>query len=455
MHAQLGTEEEPWYTQFMAWFHDQGVYIKYSSLEQTFYQYNPSVGYYEPLVVEELKRYVTTWADLYWVDGKTTESVIAHAVTRLKIELLCKEPFDNAPTIENCKNGILQLDSLVLEPHSPDVWSKKQIPRSYAEPHPLAKLFVHRILDRVCSTPKNGQRIKHFLVKMVRKDHTEELFFIAYGIRGGGKSTMLGMAREMFGPSLTCSTPIHKLGKRFGLSEIWDKRVCVNPDLPVKRLAADTVASIKLLTGGDQGSDGRIEVECKGRDSFTVPIQCFLLYATNQLADFTEDVVGEIESIMRRAVMVHYTEPQKPDPDFKMLLTEPDFLDDLYWILLHEPNVSIKGDQEEFIEKNTQEWLRDANPLLRILDDFLQFVDDERKGVTCKKVLDKVIAAYDDEAIKAPANIQQEITFALRSMRIYRNDVARTRGKQVAKYLRCKWKNPDDEEELDTFMGGK
>src|SRR4030066_220977 len=101
---------------------------------------------------------------------------------------------------------------------------------------------------------------------------------MCYGPRGSGKSTLLQIFENLFGIDLVSKTPWNKIGQRFGMKECYDKRVNVCPDLEIKYVSSEAIAMLKNLTG----KDGYIEVEKKGIDSFSYPIQCFISFGSNQ-----------------------------------------------------------------------------------------------------------------------------------------------------------------------------
>ena len=454
--------EDQWYQRWCGWFHANYFIpadpdhspqskLRYYTPEKSWYMYQELTGAYRLLTPPQLKAIFFAWSDTVEGDHgkfKTTDAIVAHAFTRLQSYPTVEYTgaWDNDSNIENCLDGLLNLQTLTKSPHTPFYLSKKPIPRNYREPTIWAKQIVTAILTNLCSTPKHGDRLRKFWALMVHKDHTQELFLMSYGKRGSGKSTALNIPANLFGEDLTSATVFYKLGTRFGLKECYDKRVNVCPEMSVKSLKNAEVGMMKTLTGGESGADGFVEVEKKGLDSFKYPIQCFFLFGINQLPEFADEVSGEIESIMRRVCLIEYTDAQKPCPEYKSLMKDPDFLDDLYWILLHEPIEPIKvPDQEQFITANLDEWLTNCSPMLRMIKNCFKY--SEFDSIAVKNVLEKITEEYEAESLIPPHNLQQEITYALRGMKIYRDE---ERGLK-ASYHNIAYLNPSPKEQTNVM----
>lgn len=427
--AQQPTEDdEYWYLAFLDWFAQNyrdpvcGAFvICYHELEQEWYKYNVLKGVYESCKQDVIHQIINDWADHAGI--KTTNQLVSHAILRLRCKVMTSVEWDSDRTIEHVQNGLLNLVTLECKAHTPLYFSKHQIDRTFRPPAPGTEWAARTILKTITDLPRNGDRLRQFLLLILHRDYTQELFYIAYGKAGSGKSTGLQIASKLYGRNYTSATPLFKLGNRFGLKESHDKRINVNPDMACIKLKPEAIAIIKTLTGGEEGSDGRVEVEMKGKDSFTVQIQCFHMFGINQLPQFAEEVMGEIDSIMRRACLVDYTDVKIPIPcpAFKELVADPEFLDDLYWILLHMPVEKIKlPDDQTFKNTNRQEWSLNANPLAGILRELYQYA--KGKAIPCKTVIDETKEACENEGLLIGSQVQQQITFCLQDMRIFRDN---------------------------------
>lgn len=165
--------------------------------------------------------------------------------------------FDQYPNLLNCRNGILDLDTLELKPHNPDLLLSKRANFFY-DPSAESKLFL-RFLDEIMMGDKDKTRYIQTLVGYsLLGSATQEQFYLFYGsTTRNGKSTLLGIVQHLMG-DYACSINPESLAQ----AKEYNGR-SANGDIarlhgirflqcsePPKRMKLN-VELVKKMTGGD------------------------------------------------------------------------------------------------------------------------------------------------------------------------------------------------------------
>jgi len=389
-------------------------------------------GYYHKVPIQEIYLIFTKAMLTKGMDESTTK--MNYCIKKLEaITQFNGEWDDNSSLIDNCISGIVDLKTHELDTHHPSYMFRHQVPRKY---DPTISEEIPKLFDQVLKcipNEKHRANFVNFFLHVIHKNFNDEVFMMLYGVKGAGKSTLIQIFTEIYGPEMTSKTGLHKLGGRFGKTDMYDKRVNCEPDLPIKDLKPYTISELKKLTG----EDGYLEVEMKNRDPFKYLISCFLIFGINQLMGFDKDAEKEIDSVMRRAVLIQCPNVMPKDAKFKRKIRDPEFLDELYSWAVIKPHLPIyeAEEMEEWIRQNKEDWLLNSNPILRICKELYEYcatdevISDE--GVTIplvrslrvSEVVPEILENLDAEGHIIPqhTSVQSQITQALKTMKIYRN----------------------------------
>jgi len=173
----------------------------------------------------------------------------------------------DAPSLEsrpsgailNVLNGLLDLNSGGLLPHSPDYRSSLQIPVRY-DPSagcPATKKFLGEVLPSDCQ----GLYFQLIAWLMAMIDHIQKAVLLI-GEGSNGKSTLIAALTAFLGKQNVSGIPLHRLeADRFSTVRLLGKLANICADLPSAHLAGTSV--FKALTGGDD-----VLAERKFMDSF-------------------------------------------------------------------------------------------------------------------------------------------------------------------------------------------
>jgi len=383
-------------------------------------------GYYQEIPLQDIKKIYYECMDKAKIP--TSNQKCSHCIQRLEVFCLFDGNwFDSSKKLDNVLNGIVNLETRELIPHHPEMMFKYQIPRNFiVDIDPVIPPKFELALKCIKDETDRDNFLKFWLA-VIHKIHDYEIFLMCYGVKWGGKSSLLNIFQAMYGRQVVGKKPLVKISRRFGLSSIYDKRINIHADMPIVNFDPFTISLIKTLTG----EDGDIEVEIKGLTPFTFPINCFFAFGINQLMEFKKDAEKEIDSIMRRVVLVEFPTVQKINTVFKKELLDDDFLDELYsWFVVTKSNPLFYDDeQESWIQRNKQKWFMNSNPILKILlENYIYTATIEIEGsdpiidkIFCREVVKLVKDELELDGQHIPSNLKGMITHSFSSMNIYPN----------------------------------
>lgn len=218
------------------------------------------------------------------VQMKTVKEVVENL--KAETSYVHRSNLNSEEKIINFQNGILRVteDSLVLEQHTPDIYSTIQIPSNWtgeAKPTPIFDDYIKTLTNDnrevqqllmefmgVCISNVKGWRMK------------KSLFLVGEG--DSGKSLLKSLAERLLGLDNFISTDLKDIESRFGTSAVYGKRLAGSSDMSF--LSVDELKAFKRLTGGDS-----VFTEYKGKQGFQQTYNGVLWFCMNQLPRFGGD----------------------------------------------------------------------------------------------------------------------------------------------------------------------
>lgn len=176
--------------------------------------------------------------------------------------------YDSAPDLwerppldrVNVANGILDLASAALVPHTPEFLSPVQCPIAHdPEARPtLMTRFLHQVL------PGDGARLVLKLSGwLLVPDTSMQVAALFVGDGANGKSVLLAAMEALVGPENVSHHSLHVLShNRFATADLYGKLANIAADIP--GVALEDTSVFKAMTGGD-----RLQAERKFRPSFS------------------------------------------------------------------------------------------------------------------------------------------------------------------------------------------
>ena len=287
---------------------------RFATRDQSLYMYDQEFGRYAP-GEGLLRRCLTTSLLERW--------------TSAKADMAVKWATDNAPEIWdtppldrlNVLNGILDVASGKLEPHSPDFLFPIQINAAW---NPGAECpAIDRFIQQVF--PDDAGELFYQLAGLYAlPDTRQQKAVMLLGSGSNGKSVTLALLRQFLGSQNVSSLPLHELAEnRFAAAELQCKLLNLSSDLPDRTLR-DTTLFKQIV-------DGRLST-INARRRYGKPFQfrpfVRLIFSANRVPDSADTSYG----YLRRWLVVPFDaelDDDERDPFLIEKLTTPEELSGL------------------------------------------------------------------------------------------------------------------------------
>ncbi|MEJ7743191.1 MAG: phage/plasmid primase, P4 family [Nocardioidaceae bacterium] len=170
------------------------------------------------------------------------------------------------------ENGLLDLSSGELLPHSPDHLCTVQLPVRH-DPDATCPHIDQFVRD---TFPEDAFDLAYELLALVMvPDPSIQKAVLLLGPGGNGKSVWLRVMQRFLGPDNYSTVPLQRLeAERFSASRLQGMLANICADLPATDLKSSSV--FKGITGGD-----RITAERKYHDSYDLYPFCKLIFSAN------------------------------------------------------------------------------------------------------------------------------------------------------------------------------
>jgi len=247
--------------------------------------------------VEDTKKMYRYAGGVYLSDGETflesliekefhsitSEALIRDMIGKVKRMTYVKhQEFNNKPFI-NVKNGLLDLQTFELMPHTPDHISTYQMPFPF---DPDADCPNNRAFFGQVAKGEDLTFIKELFGWVLWPEYHIHKAVMLVGCGRNGKGTFLRVLSAFLGHENISNIPIQDLASdRFAGSDLFGKSANIGGDLPAKDLS-DT-ALFKMLTGEDA-----TRVQEKYRKAFNFKNRAKMFFSANRLPMTSDDTYG-------------------------------------------------------------------------------------------------------------------------------------------------------------------
>ncbi|RLI82035.1 hypothetical protein DRP04_04855 [Archaeoglobales archaeon] len=223
------------------------------------------------------------------------------------------------------ENGVLDLRTFEIKPHSPKCLLFNKIPVKY-DPKadcPRIKQFLREVLHE-----EDIPIIEELFGYCLLKDYPIQKAFMFIGDGANGKSTLLGLFLAFLGPENCSSISLQALVEdKFASAELYGKLANIYADLPDEALRNTGI--FKMVTGGDI-----ITAQRKFQHPFQFINYAKLIFSANKLPE----VRDETDAFFRRWIIVNFPnkfEGDKADKNLLKKLTTPQELSGLLNLALN------------------------------------------------------------------------------------------------------------------------
>ena len=296
---------------------------------------------------------------------KTSNRLVADVVGKVKRRTYIDRDSFNNKRIINVRNGLLDLETLQLRPHTPDYLSTAQIDVVY---NPEAKAPRIQKFLREVAQPGDVALIEEIVGWLLWPDYNVHKAVMLLGPGRNGKGTLLRLITAFLGQKSISNVTLQELvSDRFAKADLYGKLANIGGDLPSKDLS-DT-AAFRNLTGGD---DNRAQE--KYRAAFSFRNKAKMLFSANVLPRSPDDTYAFYSRwILIEFLNVFDLQKGTADPDLDSKLQDPEELSGLLNIAL-AGLARLRANGWKFSYDKTVEdvevmYKRNANPVYAFLLD--------------------------------------------------------------------------------------
>jgi P4 family phage/plasmid primase-like protien len=217
----------------------------------------------------------------------------------------------------NLRNGMLDLRTGELLPHSPDYLSAVQLPVEWAgldAPRPTYERWLGQVI------PGQIDDLEEAASMMLDPSRTPPKALFLYGPSRSGKSTFLRLLRALVGPKLATAVTLQQLStNRFMAAQIYGKILNAAADIPSSHV--DDLSTFKMMTGEDL-----VQADRKHGRLFTYVNRALFAFSGNELPTVGESSRAYLERIKPFRFEVSFAGDEDPAIEVAMLGELPGIL---------------------------------------------------------------------------------------------------------------------------------
>ncbi len=272
--------------------------------------YSKDKGVYELGGETFLASLIESQAHELGLESIVTINVMREVLERIRRRTyVSRKEFDPNPHILNVQNGLLNIDTRKLEPHTPKHKSLVQLPVKY-DPNadcPKIKEWHRQVLY-----PEDLDCLQEYCGYILWRDYPNAKMLMLYGVGSNGKSTFISLLKALLGMENISARSLQDLAtNRFATADLYGKMANLHADLEDRALRS--TALLKMLTGRDP-----IHAEFKFKSSFKFVNYAKCIFSANKIPEVFEDTVA----FWRRWIIVQFPRIFQGDEENRNLLEE-------------------------------------------------------------------------------------------------------------------------------------
>jgi putative DNA primase/helicase len=188
------------------------------------------------------------------------------------------DPADILP----CRNGLLNLKTWQLLPHTPAFLSMNSVGYDY-DPQAQAPTW-EQFIREVLPDPESREALQQEFGYFVTNDTRQQKLFAHSGEKRSGKGTIASTLQLVVGTENVVHPTMTGLMQQFGMACLIDKRLAIVGDAPLRGDTSELVSRFLTLSGEDD-----ITVPRKNKDDWTGTLNVRFLINSNNAPEFTDD----------------------------------------------------------------------------------------------------------------------------------------------------------------------
>jgi P4 family phage/plasmid primase-like protien len=352
-----------------------------------------------------------------------------------------REKFDSNLDIINLKNGLYNMRTGKLEPHSSDYFSLNQKPFPY-NPIARSKYFI-KFLKDVLYTEDILTAIDIIAYTFLRYNPKEH-YFILIGLGSNGKSVYTGLITNLHGSKNLSNVSLKSLvDNPFALADLENKDV--NIDTELSQNSIKDMSILKKLTGNHP-----IRIERKNQHAYDTILHAKLIFNANQLPISPDNS----DAHFRREIILSFPnqfEGDKEDQDLLKKLSTEEELSGIFNIIAIALKRILTTQKININEKTIKERREKAELVYDSVGSFLKDAVAEDSTESDYIVKDDFYIAYTRFCKFHKLPVEQKETFGKLLKKYNYQDGRETKGerKTIWKGIRLiKWNNNDPLQEV-------
>lgn len=355
-----------------------------------------------------------------------------------------RNKFDANSNLINLKNGIYNLETKQLEPHTPDKYFLNELPIKYVEGAKCPKIL--KFLNEVIYPEDVATMQEFFGYCLYRRHHIHKAcMFIGDG--KNGKSTTINLLTRFIGGDNVTSKELYQLiSDKFAIADIYGKLANMCAD--ITSTALKKTGLFKALTGEDL-----VNAQKKFKGSFDFRNYAKFIFSANKLPESPDKTYA----FYRRWILISFPNTftgDKCDANIlEKISTEEELSGLLNWALEGLERLLDKGDfsYNRTVEEVAEQYETLSDPVYAFVKEFLK--ETVGGGIAKEDVWDKYVKWCKEKTLSiTPKNmLTQQLSKHLSGMR---NGMIGGKGNQKPAFREISWKNEDEKDKKDDGMGG-
>lgn len=305
-------------------------------------------GAYRPITERTIKTYIK---EKFGKEFSITKMSLTLESITLEICLDNSSELNSSPLI-NVKNGMLDLNTFELKPHSPEYRSTIQLDVNF-NPEAMAPKWFATLRDIFSDDITKADTLQEFFGLCLTKETKFEKALFLVGEGANGKSTVLHILQKILGKQNYSCIPLESFGNPNYVAGLYQKLANFSTETNAKSSVYDSI--FKAIISGDQ-----ITADLKYQNAFSFAPVSKLVFALNSLPR----VDDKSNAFYRRLLIIRFNREFAEAEQNKTLKKELEAeLDGIFiWMLnglkalnqrgYFEINDSIKKEIEEYRLEN-------------------------------------------------------------------------------------------------------
>jgi P4 family phage/plasmid primase-like protien len=244
--------------------------------------------------------------------NNTLQALQAISLKRGDVPMPSMLPDGKEADLLGLANGLLDLDTCQLRPHTPDWFSLVCLPYEY-DAHADCPRWRAVLGQNLEGDVERIALLQEFFGYVLMNSTDAQRFLFLVGEGANGKSVVLAGLHAMLGQDNVSTVPLEDFGRRFAMAQTLGKLANISPE--VGELDRTAEGTLKAFVSGD-----RMTFERKGKDPFSARPTARLVLSTNNLPRFADRSDG----VWRRFLLMPFTR-QVPAAERVAGMDKPEF----------------------------------------------------------------------------------------------------------------------------------